>query len=54
MDEQLRELNWSEAFGKLDYSLVYKLASQFCNHAACPIPLAIIRATEVDARLLEM
>jgi len=31
--------------------LTYRLASKYCPHAACPVPVGVIKAVEVEAGL---
>ena len=38
---------YEECFSKLGDSRVYELAKKHCQHAACPVPAAIIKGIEV-------
>lgn len=29
----------------------YQLAAEYCSHAACPVPVGIIKAIEIEAKL---
>jgi len=31
--------------------LTFQLAAQYCSHAACPVPVGIIKAVEIEAGL---
>ena len=46
--EQLRELDWQDTLRAREDSLVSKLSFQCVKHAACPVPVAIIKAIEVE------
>jgi hypothetical protein len=49
MNPDLSELNWRRGvFCKMTESRVYQSASQHIQHAACPIPAAILKAIEVE------
>lgn len=48
MNSQLSELNWSDALRQPEQSVVYKRASQHIGHCACPVPMAILKAIEVE------
>ena len=44
---ELSELDgYSEAFNKVGSSPVYELARKHCKHAACPVPMAIVKGVE--------
>ncbi len=49
------ELKEVEPFGEISFRgngpLTLKLAAKHCHHAACPVPVGIIKAVEVAARL---
>ncbi|MBS3759530.1 MAG: hypothetical protein KGY61_12805 [Desulfobacterales bacterium] len=50
--ETLKEIDIiKEAFGKIGTTRVYELAAQHCKHAACPVPMAIIKSAEAAAGL---
>ena len=40
-----------EAFGKVGDTHVYQIARKHCKHAACPVPMAIVKAVEASAGL---
>jgi hypothetical protein len=45
--EELEELDgYSEAFNKVGNSPIYELARKHCKHAACPVPMAIVKGVE--------
>ena len=45
--QELGELDgYSEAFNKVGSSPVYELARKYCKHAACPVPMAIVKGVE--------
>ena len=45
--EELSELDgYSEAFNKVGNSPIYELARKHCKHAACPVPMAIVKGVE--------
>jgi hypothetical protein len=37
---------YSEVFGKVGQSSIYELARKHCKHAACPVPMAIVKGVE--------
>jgi hypothetical protein len=37
---------YSEAFNKVGASPLYELARKHCKHAACPVPMAIVKGVE--------
>lgn len=49
------ELKEAEPFREISFRgkgpLTLKLAAEHCHHAACPVPVGIIKAVEVAARL---
>lgn len=50
--EELKQINgMQEAFGKIGNTTVYETARKYCKHAACPVPAAIIKATEAACGL---
>lgn len=52
LGETLQEVDaYEAALGKMFDSPVYKAASVHCRHAACPVPMATIKAIEVAAGL---
>lgn len=50
-----RELKEAEPFREISFRgkgpLTLELATEHCHHAACPVPVGIIKAVEVAARL---
>lgn len=49
MNPDLVGLNWRRGvFCKMTDSRVYQSASQHIQHAACPIPAAVLKAIEVE------
>jgi len=48
MENELKNIDClKECFSKFDTSKVYKVASKYCKHLACPVPAAIIKGLEV-------
>lgn len=41
---------WKRAFGRMCDTVVYQAASRHLRHATCPIPMAVIKAIEVEVR----
>ena len=48
MNGELEDVDLKVALGPLGDSLVYKIAARHGGHAACPIPMAILKAIEVE------
>ena len=48
MGNQLGELDWRSALKPIPTSPVCASAFQCIRHVACPIPIAILKATEVE------
>lgn len=46
--ERVADLEWKRAFGPMCSTDVYKAASQTLKHAACPIPVALLKAMEAE------
>ena len=46
--EQSKELDWQNILSQREGSLLYKSAFQCIRHIACPVPVAIIKAIEVE------
>ena len=45
--DALREVDgFAACFGTICESSVYQVASQYCSHAACPVPCAIVKGIE--------
>ncbi|MDA3958876.1 hypothetical protein [Oceanispirochaeta sp.] len=52
MAESLKETDaYAACFGPMTESPVYKLASEHCSHAACPVPSGIIKTLEAACNL---
>lgn len=52
MAESLKEVDaFAAAFGPMTDSPVYKLGAQHCSHAACPVPMGIIKTLEAACSL---
>lgn len=51
MNETLAKVNLRKAFKTLTDSIVYKCASEYCLHTVCPVPMAILKAIEIEAGL---
>jgi len=45
---KLKELDWSDALKLPKNSPVYNSACQHSGHPACPVPIAILKAIEVE------
>ncbi len=52
MSESLEQIDaYSAVFGKMTESPVYKLGAEYCSHAACPVPMGIIKTLEAACSL---
>ncbi len=52
MAESLKDVDaFSAVFGKMTDSPVYKLAAEHCSHAACPVPMGILKSIEAAGSL---
>ena len=51
MSQALSELDKNEVLKSPLHSIVYQLASEYSLHASCPIPMAILKAIEVEVGL---
>ncbi len=52
MAESLKSVDaYTAVFGKMTESPVYKLAAEHCSHAACPVPMGILKTIEVECSL---
>ena len=52
MQKDLQNIDgMEEVFGGFPKSRVYESASRNCQHLACPIPSAIVKAIEVESQL---
>jgi len=49
--EQVRELDWRDALRERENSLLCKSVFRCIRHAACPVPVAIIKAIEVEVAM---
>jgi hypothetical protein len=50
--EELTEVNpFQEISFRGEGPLTLRLGAKYCNHAACPVPVGIIKAIEVEAGL---
>lgn len=50
--DALKEINgMQEAFGKIGTTKAYEIAAQYCRHAACPVPMAIVKTAEAASGL---
>lgn len=47
LSEELKELDWQDFYRQRGDSLIYKLF-QCVKHLACPVPVAIFKAVEVE------
>jgi hypothetical protein len=48
MNSELEELDWRDVLRQEWDSAVYKSSARHIRHAACPIPIAILKAIEVE------
>jgi glycosyltransferase A (GT-A) superfamily protein (DUF2064 family) len=52
MSESLKQVDaYGAVFGPMTDSPVYKLAAEHCSHAACPVPMGIIKTLEAACSL---
>jgi hypothetical protein len=51
LGEQLREVEWINALKLPENPLLCKCAHRYINHVDCPVPVAIIKAIEVEVGL---
>ncbi len=52
MAKELTEVNpYQEISYRRATPLTMEMAAKFCAHAACPVPVGIIKAVEVEAKL---
>ncbi len=50
--QELTEVNpYQEISWRRKTPLTMEMAAKFCTHAACPVPVGIIKAVEVEAHL---
>lgn len=50
--EELREVNpYQEISFKRAMPKIHEVGQKFCTHAACPVPVGIIKAVEIEAKL---
>lgn len=50
--EALTEVNpYEEISWRRKTPLTMEMAAKYCTHAACPVPVGIIKAVEVEAKL---
>ncbi len=48
MGEELRDIDWHDALNQREDCLLYKSLQEHIKHAACPVPIAILKAIEVE------
>jgi hypothetical protein len=48
MGEELTDIDWRDALNQREDCLLYKSLQQHIKHVACPIPIAILKAIEVE------
>jgi hypothetical protein len=52
MKKEIEEVDaYTEIFAKIGSSPVYNTARKHCKHAACPVPMAILKGIEVASGL---
>jgi len=49
--EELGVINWMENLKSMKHSFIFQCASSHIRHAACPVPVALLKAVEVEAGL---
>lgn len=48
MGEELRDIDWRDALKQQENCLLYKSLQQHIKHVACPVPIAVLKAIEVE------
>lgn len=48
MGEKLRDIDWRDALEQRENCLLYKSLQQHIKHVACPVPIAGLKAIEVE------
>ena len=51
LGEKLAQIDLRDALKSQAESIVYEWASRVRSHAACPVPMAILKAIEVEAKM---
>ncbi len=52
MAEELTQVQpYQEAFYQRSTPLTHQMAAKHCTHTSCPVPVGIIKAVEVEAKL---
>jgi len=52
MSEELKDVNpYQEISFKRSMPLIHKMGVKHCTHAACPVPVGIVKAVEIEAGL---
>jgi hypothetical protein len=51
MNGELQDLGWMEALGQPGKSLVWECVCTHIKHPACPVPMGILKAIEVELDL---
>ncbi|MCJ7700828.1 MAG: hypothetical protein MUO62_04535, partial [Anaerolineales bacterium] len=52
MAEELTEVNpYQEISFRRGAPLIHEMGAKFCTHAACPVPVGIVKAVEISAQL---
>ncbi len=46
--KQVRQISWKDALTRIDQSIIYKEAAKTIKHTACPIPMVVLKAIEVE------
>jgi hypothetical protein len=49
--EKIKELDWQDTLKARDDSALFRAVLQYVKHIACPVPVAIIKAIEVEVGL---
>jgi hypothetical protein len=52
IENQLKSVDaYKECFAKVGQSGIYQICGQYCKHAACPVPTAILKGIEAACGL---
>lgn len=52
MAEELTEVNpYQEISFRRGTPLIHEMGAKYCTHAACPVPVGIVKAVEISAQL---
>ena len=52
MAEELKEVSpYNESSFKRAMPKIHEMGHKYCTHAACPVPIGILKAVEIEAKL---